>query len=82
MTASTKKVLSVDLDAQDARPQQQEVVEFDDIDTIDPLRFADLLSLFAANDKLPPPCPDTKDAIEIELSTEQMDAVLEGRWVP
>jgi hypothetical protein len=79
---ASRKVLSVALDAQDARPQQPEVIEFDDINTIDPMRFADLLGLFAANDKQAPPRMEADDAIEIELSAEQMDAVLEGRWVP
>jgi hypothetical protein len=86
---ASRQLLSVELDAQDARAQPTEVVEFDDIDTIDPFAFAALL---AANERQIRP-PTTRppiaqslitdaDAIEIELTVEQMDAVLEGRWIP
>jgi hypothetical protein len=92
---ASRKLLDAELDAQDARSQPAEVVEFDDIDTIDPFTFAALL---AANERQIRPfltqAPvtqsqlmqalgiDDADAIEIELSAEQMDAVLEGRWTP
>jgi len=79
MSASTE-FLYIDLDAQDARPQRPQVVEFDDINTIDSFTFAGLL---AANQRqLGSPRAQPADAIEIELTVEQMDAVLEGRWIP
>jgi hypothetical protein len=68
--------LYVDLDAQEAPQQPLQIVEFEDIDTIDPLQFADLL---AANERqLSLPEEDMADAIEIELTSEQMDGLLQG----
>jgi len=79
MNASSQ-FFQIDLDAQDAQPQRSQVVEFDDIDTIDPSTFA---SLLVANQRqLTRSGEQLVDAIEIELTVEQMDAVLEGRWVP
>jgi hypothetical protein len=80
MDASTE-FRHVDLDTQDSRPRQSpQVVEFDDVDSIDPLTLANLLATNGR--RLKPPEAEPADAIEIELTTEQMDVVLQDRWVP
>ena len=56
------------------------LLELKGIDTMDPVQIANLL---AANDRLMTlPGEHAEDAIEIELDAEQMDALLDGRWVP
>jgi hypothetical protein len=79
MDASTEYIY-VDLDAQEAPKKPPRVLPLEGVNTLDPLQFANLL---AANDRLvAPPGEHAEDAVEIELSAEQMDALLEGRWVP
>jgi hypothetical protein len=82
MEASTE-FQYVDMEAQEAPKQKPAVVEFEDIDTIDPMQFA---SLLAANERqLKTPLgnqADLDDAIEIELDAGQMDALLDGSWQP
>jgi len=83
MDASAEYVY-VDLDAQEAPKQppkqQHRVAPLSGVNTLDPRQFANLL---AANDRLMAlPGEDAADAVEIELSAEQMDALLEGCWVP
>jgi len=69
-----------DLEAQEAPQHPRRVQRLQDAAGIDAQQLAHLL---AANDHLMAlPGEDAADAIEIELDAEQMDALLEGRWVP
>jgi hypothetical protein len=69
-----------DLEAQEAPQRPRRVQRLQDAADIDAQQLAHLL---AANEHLMAlPDEDAADAIEIELDAEQMDALLEGRWVP
>lgn len=70
--------ISIDLAAQEllAPPSLDAMVEVDDIGTIDPLLST---GSFVANTGLHPAPPADDDSIEIELTAEQIDALLSGR---
>ena len=79
--------ISIDLTAQEllAPPTLASMVEFDDIGDIDPLLRTG--SFVANSDSSPSVSPaeaadgevDADDSIEIELTAEQIDALLRGR---
>lgn len=67
--------VSIDLTAQEllAPPTPVAMVEVDDIGALEPLPAA---HSSAANSTLPPRAPVAEDVIEIELTADQMDALL------
>ena len=67
----------IDLDAQEVPKQAPRLTALQSMDA------QQLVDLLAANERLMAlPGEEAADAIEIELNAEQMDALLEGRWVP
>ena len=69
-----------DLEAQAAPEQTPRVPRLEDVANIDAQQFANLR---AVNDRLMAlPGEDAADAVEIELDAQQINTLLEGRWVP
>jgi hypothetical protein len=80
MDASSAEFIYVDLEAQEAPKPPPRIAGRQNVVSIDALQLASFLS---ANDHLVAlPGEDAADAVEIELDAQQMDALLEGHWLP
>jgi hypothetical protein len=77
---ASAEFIDVDLEAQEAPKHPPRAKRVQEAARIDALQLAHLLT---TNDRLMAlPGEDAADTIEIELDTEQMDALLEWRWMP